>query len=867
MDYWGILGIEPTEDMNVIKRAYASRLKHNHPEEHPEAFKELRAAYEQARKIASTGEDQPMKNESDDDRTDLFTEDKQDLAQGIHIEDLHIYPPKQEDPLREAVNHFLERAISLYEDFDSRIRYDLWVNLVEDEQFWNIQVRERLHIELLDVLAERSWLPGLVWKLLDDTFGWMDNELELSERFSSSFLSHIRYQSQSLYDLHLEFLHQAATDGLEIDDYLYIREFARRALIHQDLDTAHEMLGKAYELYEKDPVLLRLIAVYSMNVEDWETALHMYSRLAVILPNEPQILRNLADMLLKCGHTDEALSINMQLSDATESAIYCPALSSAAQCLILLGRKNEVIVLYKAALERFPADLELRTRLWHVRNEYEQERITILEEEIQNNSHLRMEQIDELIELYRIRKRSDKVLSMIEGFGSEVLLSSNAWFSAAQIAYDVDRKLALQYLDQSVAMAAEEAFVHQEAVYLRTKVNYNLDHYEAVISDGLILKEYMAEEPGVYFYLGESYRMLEKYEQAIESYLQAKTLNGGAGYEFGLAFSYYHLEQYDKAITCFETYINEGNEGADLYYYLGISYMNVDRLEDAAQSFGASLRMESYPSTLYYLFTVYRRQAKIDLTLSTIEQYLETGDTSYQDEALGAAADLHFARKNWSTAHDFFLALHKKIAEVSLITKMIAVCLLADRKFEEAAKWIQKIQDHEPNNPWALLQMIRIFAELKQWDELDSAMVHYYKTVEPAKIDGYSYYYGGLHLYQARKYDVARKMLTRAYEFGLRGDICSLLSLSYMHLGQGESALVYAREAVADRPDHPDYLARLQDMEERLSQRGAWFNKLKFNIFQMGLKQTVPLQFPDLLNDEELRPYYNVEVFNDAFFA
>lgn len=867
MDYWGILGIEPTEDLNVIKKAYASRLKHNHPEEQPEGFKELRAAYEQARKMASTVKDQPMKNDFDDDHTDRFTEDKQDLAQGIHIEDLHIAPPKWEDPLREVVNHFLEEVIKLYEDFNSRIRYDLWVNLVEDEQFWGIQVRERLHTELLVVLSERSWLPGFVWKLLDDTFGWMDNELELSERFSSSFLSHIRYQSQSLYDLQLEFLHQAAADGLEIDNYLYIREFARRALIHQDLDTAHEMLGKAYELYEQDPVLLRLIAVYSMNVEDWETALHMYSRLAVILPNEPQILRNLADMLLKCGHTNEALSINMQLSDATEPAIYCPALSSAAQCLILLGRKNEVIALYKAALERFPADLELRTRLWHVRNEYEQERITILEEELQNNSHPRTEHIEELIELYRISKRSDMVLSMIEGFGSEVLLSSNAWFSAAQIAYDVDRKLALQYLNHSVAKAADEAFVHQEALYLRTKVNYNLDHYEAVISDGLILKEYMAEEPGVYFYLGESYRMLEEYEQAIENLLQAQTLKGGEGYEFGLAFSYYHLEQYDKAITCFETHLNEGNERADLYYYLGISYMKLDRFEDAAQCFQSSLRIESYPSTLYHLFTAYRRQCEFDLALAVIDQYLETGDNSYRGEALGAAADIHFYRKHWSMAYDFLLTFYHDIPESLYLQKMIAVCLLADRKFEEAAKWILMIQNHEPNNPWALLQMIRIFAELKQWDELDSAMVHYYKTVEPAKIDGYSYFYGGLHLYQARKYDVARKMLTRAYEFGLRGDTCSLLSLSYMHLGQGESALVYAKEAVAERPNHPDYLARLQDLEERLSQRGAWFNKLKFNIFQTGLKQTVPLQFPDLLNDEELRPYYNVEVFNDAFFA
>ncbi|WP_458460802.1 hypothetical protein [Paenibacillus sp.] len=867
MDYWGILGIEPTEDMNVIKRAYASRLKHNHPEEHPEGFKELRAAYEQARIMASTGAIQPINNEFEDDCTDHSTQEQQDLTQGIHIEDLHISPPKQEDPLREVVNHFLERAISLYEDFDSRIRYDLWVNLVEDEQFWSIQVRERLHIELLDVLAERSWLPGLVWKLLDDTFGWMDNELALSERFSSSFLSHIRYQSQSLYDLQLEFLHQAAADGLQIDDYLYFREFARRALIHQDLDTAHEMLGKAYAMYEQDPVLLRLIAVYSMNVEDWETALHMYSRLAVILPNEPQILRHLADVLLKCGHAEEALSINMQLSDATEAVIYSPALSSAAQCLIQLGRKNEVIALYKAALERFPADLELRTRLWHVRNEYEQERMTILEEELQNNSQPGTEQIEELIELYRIRKRSDKVISMVEGFGSEVLLSSNAWFTAAQMAYDVDLKLALHYLNQSVAMATEEAFVHQEALYLRTRVNYDLDHYEAVISDGIILKEYMAEEPGVYFYLGESYRMLEEYEQAILNYLQAKTLNGGAGYEFGLAFSYYHLEQYDKAITCFETYMNEGNESADLYHHLGISYMNVDRFRDAAECFEACVSIEMYPSTLYHLFTAYRRQCEFDLALTVIDQYLETGDTSYRGEALGAAADIHFYRKQWSIAHDFLLTFYHDIPESLYLQKMIAVCLLADRKFEEAAKWILKIQDHEPNNPWTLLQMIRIFAELKQWDELDSAMVHYYKTVEPAKIDGYSYFYGGLHLYQARKYDVARKMLTRAYEFGLRGDTCSLLSLSYMHLGQGEPALVYAREAVADRPDHPDYLARLQDMEERLSQRGAWFNKLKFNIFQMGLKQTVPLQFPDLLNDEELRPYYNVEVFNDAFFA
>lgn len=871
MDYWGILGIEPTEDLIAIRRAYTAQLKHNHPEDNPEGFKELRAAYELARKIVSTGmiaaTTDTYLEHVPTDHVDLTTPNEAHSRQDIHMEDLPTGTPKQEDPLMGAVHQFIDRTITLYDDFNSRIRYDLWLELVEDEQFWSIQIREILHTELLMVLSERSWLPISVWRLLDETFEWTENDFQLTEQFASSFLSHVHYQCHSPYELHLEHLQQAVAEGLQVDEYLYLREYARRALIHQDLNIAHEMLGRAYELYEQDPVLLRLIGRYSINVEDWETALHMYSRLAVIFPNDPQILRLLADMLLKGGHTEEALSVNMQLSEAVEPAIYSPALSSAAQCLILLGRHREVIDLYQAALERFPADLELRTRLWQVRNEYELERIANLEAELQANRSPVTEQVEELIELYLKRKQSDKVLSMFAQFGSEVLLSSNAWFQAAQTAYDVDFNLALHYLNQAVDMATEEGSVHQQALYLRTKVNYDLDHYADMIPDGLILKEYMPEEPEVYYYLGEAYRMLGQREQAVANYLLARSLNGQSRYNYGLAFSYYGLEQYEEAATHFEKDIHGGNESAEIYYYLGNSYLMVDRLEEAIACFQACLRIEAMPPALYYLSKTYQRQGKIDLVLSTIELYLNSGDTLYKKEAFGLAADLHFARKNWSVAHDYFLALHKELLDSSILPKMIAICLLAARKFEDAAIWLRKIQHQEPQNPWALLQMIRILAEQKRWEELDTAIVHYYKTVEPAKIDGYSYFYGGLHLYEARKYDVARKMLTRAHEFGLRGDTCSLLSLTYMHLGQGEQALAYAQEAVADRPDHADYIARLQDIEERLSQRGAWFNKLKFNLFQGGLKQTEPLQFPDLLNDEELRPYYNVEVFNDAFFA
>ena len=56
MDCWGILGIEPTEDEGEVKRAYLEKLPEHHPEEDPEGFQQLYAAYRTARRIAQAAE-------------------------------------------------------------------------------------------------------------------------------------------------------------------------------------------------------------------------------------------------------------------------------------------------------------------------------------------------------------------------------------------------------------------------------------------------------------------------------------------------------------------------------------------------------------------------------------------------------------------------------------------------------------------------------------------------------------------------------------------------------------------------------------------------------------------------------------------
>ena len=67
MNIWRILGIDPTADKAAITAAYRSRLSGANPEDDPEAFKQLRAAYEQALALAkqAAAADSGTLNEAD----------------------------------------------------------------------------------------------------------------------------------------------------------------------------------------------------------------------------------------------------------------------------------------------------------------------------------------------------------------------------------------------------------------------------------------------------------------------------------------------------------------------------------------------------------------------------------------------------------------------------------------------------------------------------------------------------------------------------------------------------------------------------------------------------------------------------------
>ena len=115
MNAWEILGIEPTKDKKEIKKAYARLLKQYHPEENPEEFKQIQAAYQQClhpnQEIESVSYEQNI-------------ESKQDIqTQSILTKEDTIIPP----PIPKVETLFVknEKDIVVYQDILNSIEKNL----------------------------------------------------------------------------------------------------------------------------------------------------------------------------------------------------------------------------------------------------------------------------------------------------------------------------------------------------------------------------------------------------------------------------------------------------------------------------------------------------------------------------------------------------------------------------------------------------------------------------------------------------------------------------------------------------------------------------------------------------------------------
>ena len=349
---WKLLGIEPTKDKTAITAAYRAQLTHTNPEDKPEEFKALRAAYEEALQLAQQADAAPAHDES-------------------------------------PVGLWMEQVRGLYDDFARRIRPENWAELLAADVCTALDTRPQAEEALLRFLMQDFYLPQSVWQTLDSAFFWTERRGELYESYPNDFVDYavmngIRYPGTLPYELFVpgvsaadcdeyrRLYYQADRSALSelaplleqlaalSESHPYGQLLSYRLLLENgETEQGLEGYRRLAEAYPQDVKLQLEWAVQCMNREDWAAGECYLRRALALQPDHGQAGELLATCLANQGQYEEAKKRIFRLMDAAggdQKRIY--------ELRQMIQSWNEALIrTLEAQLEAAPADMALRSKL------------------------------------------------------------------------------------------------------------------------------------------------------------------------------------------------------------------------------------------------------------------------------------------------------------------------------------------------------------------------------------------------------------------------------------------------------------------------------------------------------------------------
>ncbi|MGC5326267.1 hypothetical protein [Brevibacillus sp. SYSU BS000544] len=361
MGVWEVLGIEPTEDIPSIKKAYSQKLKVHHPEDDPEGYQRLREAYDYAMKAAKKGAVKETRPSFSDENNIHIWPNPSNMVE-LTVETID--PPEEIDP----VDEFMEQVEEVYSDFSSRINLDQWSRLLNSDIVWDVRLKEIVEETLLDFLHEHRFLPKRVWESIEYCFRWRELATEAPddrmEYFTEEFY-HFYCRQLDEPALRYTFLQHAV--DLDYDEFLNKRETAYQALKENNLELAGRSLDEAYAMYSDDPDLLRLQGEYFLRMGDKKSALAAMEQGIRIYPED------IDWYLIRSRIWYESL----QFVEAKDECLYIlsrmPAnmgtLRLLGKIFIQLGELEKAEENYLKVLESYPNDIDAITSLAHIRSD------------------------------------------------------------------------------------------------------------------------------------------------------------------------------------------------------------------------------------------------------------------------------------------------------------------------------------------------------------------------------------------------------------------------------------------------------------------------------------------------------------------
>ena len=215
MDIWSQLGIEATNDIRTIKRAYASKLKLTRPDEHPEAFQDLHYAYKAALHYAAHVQEP---TDATAEHTEIASPDDEHSSTVVFAEEvIHSEGGREAAPVVETLDQAQEevqepehnpyqaegeRLVALTQlllNSQNELHVpDSWEFLLHSPYILDDQFNWRLGLEILRLIQEHNQknsnkpllqIGSGVMTYLDSLFNWKLNRYHIYRFFNEEQFS------------------------------------------------------------------------------------------------------------------------------------------------------------------------------------------------------------------------------------------------------------------------------------------------------------------------------------------------------------------------------------------------------------------------------------------------------------------------------------------------------------------------------------------------------------------------------------------------------------------------------------------------------------------------------------------------------
>ncbi|MCQ2539544.1 MAG: hypothetical protein MJ114_03760 [Acetatifactor sp.] len=257
-----VLGIEETADERMIKNAYREKLTVTNPEDNPEGFKRLRAAYEEAMRLTKMPEE-----EAEEDLT----------PSGLWV----------------------RKAADIYKHISQRIDPECWKRLFNEDVFQSLEEEENCTHKLLVFLMDHFKLPTDIWRLLDKEMMLRERAPKLRERFPADFIAYVMNRIEQMEDFDFDLFEGA--DDASYDLFLQHYENCWRACDEGNFVQAKEFYKNAIDLGITHPAIEVCHSRILINEGKKEEAIDNLKKELEKFPENITLLYNTAELLWKMG--------------------------------------------------------------------------------------------------------------------------------------------------------------------------------------------------------------------------------------------------------------------------------------------------------------------------------------------------------------------------------------------------------------------------------------------------------------------------------------------------------------------------------------------------------------------------------------